>query len=37
MCSPIRCSRCRKYTWTGCGAHVGEVMEQIPTNQHCEC
>jgi hypothetical protein len=37
MCSPARCGRCGKITWTGCGAHVDEVMCRVPTDQRCTC
>lgn len=37
MCSPIRCNRCGKITWTGCGEHVDSVMAGIPTAERCTC
>ena len=37
MCSPARCSRCAKVTWTGCGLHVDDVMAVVPRDQQCTC
>lgn len=37
MCSRVTCSRCKKYTWSGCGQHVKQVMAGIPKNQQCSC
>jgi hypothetical protein len=37
MCSPARCSRCGKTTWSGCGRHVDSVMRDVPETQRCRC
>ena len=37
MCSPIRCDACNKITWAGCGAHVEDVMADVPRDQQCTC
>ncbi|NYI59057.1 hypothetical protein BKA22_001802 [Cellulomonas soli] len=37
MCSPARCSRCGKVTWTGCGMHVDSVMADVPPAEQCTC
>ncbi len=37
MCSPIRCDRCGKITWTGCGMHVDAVMADVEPSQRCTC
>lgn len=37
MCSRVRCSRCGKTTWSGCGSHVDQVMAGVPKAQRCEC
>ncbi len=37
MCSPIRCQKCNKTTWTGCGSHVDEVKARVPDDQWCSC
>ena len=37
MCSPARCTRCGKTTWTGCGMHVDAVMASVQPTQQCTC
>lgn len=37
MCSPVVCPRCRKYTWSGCGNHIEQVMSRIPSDKQCTC
>lgn len=37
MCSPARCRRCGKTTWSGCGQHVNQVMAGVPKSQRCSC
>lgn len=37
MCSPTRCRRCGKTTWSGCGNHVDQVMGDVPSSQRCRC
>jgi hypothetical protein len=37
MCSPARCPRCGKTTWSGCGRHVDAVMRNVPSEQQCQC
>jgi hypothetical protein len=37
MCSPARCARCGKTTWTGCGMHVDAVMASVLVTQRCTC
>ena len=36
MCSQVRCRKCGKTTWSGCGQHVKEVMRGVPASQRCE-
>lgn len=35
MCSQVRCRKCGKVTWSGCGQHVSEVMRGVPKAQQC--
>ncbi|EAQ00644.1 hypothetical protein JNB_10734 [Janibacter sp. HTCC2649] len=35
MCRPVNCKTCGKTTWAGCGQHVDQVMEGIPTRERC--
>lgn len=37
MCRRIRCDRCGKATWAGCGAHVDAVMRGVPDAERCAC
>ncbi len=36
MCQAIKCSKCGKPTWTGCGAHVEQVLGHVPKAQRCQ-
>jgi hypothetical protein len=35
MCRPVRCKKCAKTTWAGCGQHVGVVKAAVPADQWC--
>ncbi|GJJ69458.1 hypothetical protein EMPS_01804 [Entomortierella parvispora] len=37
MCKRITCQDCGKFTWTGCGLHITEVLEGLPLEQICKC
>jgi len=37
MCRAITCSKCKRPTWAGCGAHVESVLGNVPTDQRCKC
>lgn len=37
MCSRISCRACGLATWSGCGAHVDQVMRGIPVSERCSC
>ena len=37
MCSPVACARCKKITWSGCGAHAGQVMAGVPAEKRSTC
>lgn len=37
MCRAVTCSSCGKTTWAGCGAHVDQVMRNVPAGQRCRC
>ncbi len=36
MCHAVRCRKCGKTTWAGCGRHVDMVMKRVPKAQRCE-
>ncbi len=37
MCQRVRCSSCGKPTFAGCGAHVEQVLGDVPHDQRCKC
>ncbi len=37
MCRQVRCSRCSKPTWAGCGAHIEQALANVPKEQRCRC
>jgi hypothetical protein len=37
MCTRIRCGRCGKPTWVGCGRHVEQALSGVPPEERCAC
>jgi len=37
MCRRVDCSSCGKPTFAGCGAHVEQVLGNVPPAQRCRC
>lgn len=37
MCRRVTCSACGKPTYAGCGAHVEQVLADVPTGERCRC
>jgi hypothetical protein len=37
MCSRVKCSSCGKPSYAGCGAHVEQVLADVPKEQRCRC
>ncbi len=35
MCRAVRCGRCGKMGWAGCGRHVEEVLRNVPLSERC--
>jgi hypothetical protein len=35
MCSQVRCRKCGKVSWRGCGQHVSQVMKGVPKSEQC--
>ena len=36
MCRAVKCRKCGKTTWAGCGMHVDQVMSGVPKPDHCQ-
>jgi len=37
MCRRIQCGECNKPSYAGCGAHVEQVLADVPRDQRCGC
>jgi len=37
MCRRVDCPKCGKPTFAGCGAHVEQVLGDVPTDKRCRC
>jgi hypothetical protein len=37
MCFAVKCDKCSKTTWSGCGAHIETVKASVPADQWCTC
>lgn len=37
MCFEVKCNKCGKKTWAGCGMHKDSVMAKIPKDEQCIC
>jgi hypothetical protein len=37
MCRRVECRKCGKPTWAGCGAHVEQVLGNVPAADRCQC
>ncbi|MCC7111673.1 MAG: hypothetical protein IT382_20425 [Deltaproteobacteria bacterium] len=37
MCRRVTCSSCGKPTFAGCGAHIDQVLGDVPRDQRCKC
>ncbi len=35
MCRAVKCRKCGKTTWAGCGQHVDQVMARVPRGDRC--
>ncbi len=31
------CSMCKRPTWAGCGAHIEQVLGNVPPAERCQC
>ena len=37
MCSAVRCDKCGKATWAGCGEHVEQALARFSEDEKCKC
>jgi hypothetical protein len=37
MCRRVDCRKCGRPTFAGCGAHVEQVLGDVPQAQRCRC
>jgi hypothetical protein len=37
MCRRVDCKQCGKPTYAGCGAHVEQVLANVPPENRCRC
>ncbi|MGD9700924.1 MAG: hypothetical protein AB7Q42_03120 [Acidimicrobiia bacterium] len=37
MCRRVTCRTCGQPTWAGCGAHVDQVLRNVPPAERCQC
>ena len=37
MCRRIDCSKCGRPSYAGCGAHVDQVLSDVPPAARCRC
>jgi hypothetical protein len=37
MCRVVKCNKCQKPGWAGCGAHVEQVLGHVPKSARCAC
>lgn len=37
MCSRVKCRECSKPTYAGCGAHIEQVLGDVPKDERCKC
>lgn len=37
MCQAVRCEKCGKATWVGCGEHVEQALAPFSAEERCSC
>ena len=37
MCRRVSCGKCGRPTFAGCGAHVEQVLRDVPKADRCNC
>jgi hypothetical protein len=37
MCRRVDCAKCGRPTYAGCGAHIEQVLADVPVAERCRC
>lgn len=37
MCVRVKCAKCGKPSWSGCGAHIEQALAGVPEASRCHC
>jgi hypothetical protein len=37
MCYRVKCGKCGKPTWQGCGLHIEQALKGVPEADRCQC
>jgi len=37
MCHQVRCERCGRPTWSGCGRHIEQALGDVALQDRCTC
>ncbi|MCC6215874.1 MAG: hypothetical protein IT376_13500 [Polyangiaceae bacterium] len=37
MCRRVTCKRCGRPSYEGCGAHIEQVLGDVPRERRCRC
>jgi hypothetical protein len=37
MCRRVECKKCGRPTFAGCGAHIEQVLGDVPAADRCRC
>jgi len=37
MCREVKCKKCGRPSWKGCGLHVEQVLSHVPRADRCQC
>lgn len=37
MCRRVECPKCSRPTYAGCGAHIEQVLGDVPRAERCRC
>lgn len=36
MCTKVKCRKCGKATWSGCGDHIEYALYGVPESERCQ-